>query len=131
LQKEKITKDIRNKIKDGIENYRAASDAPAKVDVYDVIEEVFSVLNPNLGDPGKVSVDEARQALTRAPGITVIDDARRNHFPMPIEVAGNDDVAVGRIRDDISCPTGLALFICGDQLLKGAALNAVQLAELL
>lgn len=79
----------------------------------------------------KVAIDEARQALARAPGIQLIDDRQRNYFPMPIDVAGNDHVAVGRIRDDISCATGLALFVCGDQLLKGAALNAVQLAELL
>ncbi len=81
MQKEKITKDIRNKIKDGIENYRAASDAPAKVDVYDVIEEVFSVLNPNLGDPGKVSVDEASGCL-RAAYYDRKDPAERTHKQM-------------------------------------------------
>jgi len=79
----------------------------------------------------KVTVDEARAALAKAPGVEVIDDREANRFPMPTDVTGKDDVAVGRIRDDISSDKGLALFCCGDQLLKGAALNAVQIAELL
>jgi aspartate-semialdehyde dehydrogenase len=79
----------------------------------------------------KVSVDEAREILAKAPGVKVVDDRARNHFPMPSESGGQYDVLVGRIREDISDPTGhsLALFISGDQLLKGAALNAVQIAE--
>jgi aspartate-semialdehyde dehydrogenase len=79
----------------------------------------------------KVSVDAARALLSRAPGVKIVDDRERNHFPMPIESGGQNDVLVGRIREDISDPTGhsLALFISGDQLLKGAALNAVQIAE--
>lgn len=79
----------------------------------------------------KVSVETARELLSRAPGIKVVDDRVRNHFPMPVESSGQYDVLVGRIREDISDPTGhsLALFISGDQLLKGAALNAVQIAE--
>ena len=79
----------------------------------------------------KVSVDAARGLLSKAPGVKVVDDRERNHFPMPIESGGQNDVLVGRIREDISDPTGhsLALFISGDQLLKGAALNAVQIAE--
>ncbi|MDD8047783.1 MAG: Asd/ArgC dimerization domain-containing protein, partial [Verrucomicrobiota bacterium] len=52
-----------------------------------------------------------------------------NHFPMPLEASGQEDVLVGRIRKDLSDPNCLAMFICGDQLLKGAALNAVQIAE--
>ena len=79
----------------------------------------------------KVSVEEAREALSKAPGIAIVDDCEKNYFPMPLEWTGKDDIAVGRIRDDISCDNGLALFVCGDQLLKGAALNAVQIAELL
>ena len=79
----------------------------------------------------KVSVIEARAALARAPGITIVDDPEKNYFPMPIDVTGFDEVAVGRIRNDESTENGLACFICGDQLLKGAALNAVQIAELL
>ncbi len=79
----------------------------------------------------KVSVEKARELLSKAPGIKVVDDRVRNHFPMPVESSGQYDVLVGRIREDISDPTGhsLALFISGDQLLKGAALNAVQIAE--
>jgi aspartate-semialdehyde dehydrogenase len=79
----------------------------------------------------KVSVDAARALLSGAPGVKVVDDREKNHFPMPIESGGQNDVLVGRIREDISDPTGhsLALFISGDQLLKGAALNAVQIAE--
>lgn len=79
----------------------------------------------------KVSVAEALAALAKAPGIKVVDDRAANHFPMPHESNEQFDVLVGRIRDDISCPNSLAMFVCGDQLLKGAALNAIQIAELL
>jgi aspartate-semialdehyde dehydrogenase len=79
----------------------------------------------------KVTVAEARGALRNAPGIELVDDRENNLFPMPVNSNGRDDVLVGRIRDDISSDKGLAFFICGDQLLKGAALNAVQIAELL
>ncbi|EHM03533.1 aspartate-semialdehyde dehydrogenase [Acetobacteraceae bacterium AT-5844] len=81
----------------------------------------------------EVSVEEARALLAAAPGIKLVDDRARNHFPMPSEASGQDDVLVGRIRKDIGDPSGrsLALFVAGDQLLKGAALNAVQIAELL
>jgi aspartate-semialdehyde dehydrogenase len=79
----------------------------------------------------RLSVEEARALLSKAPGVKVVDDRERNHFPMPVESSGQYDVLVGRIREDLSDPTGksLALFISGDQLLKGAALNAVQIAE--
>ena len=75
--------------------------------------------------------DTAREILGHAPGLRVVDDAARNHFPMPREASGQDDVLVGRIREDHSDPSGrsLALFVAGDQLLKGAALNVVQIAE--
>lgn len=79
----------------------------------------------------KVSVEEARAALAKAPGVRVIDDRAKNRHPMPIDVTGEDPVYVGHLRDDLSTDTGLAMFLCGDQLLKGAALNAVQIAELL
>jgi len=80
-----------------------------------------------------VSVAEAEALLAAAPGVRVVNDAKANHFPMPNEASGADDVLVGRIRQDLSDPTGrtLSLFIAGDQLLKGAALNAVQIAEAL
>jgi aspartate-semialdehyde dehydrogenase len=79
----------------------------------------------------RISVDAARALLAKAPGVKVVDDRVKNHFPMPVESSGQNDVLVGRIREDVSDPTGhsLALFISGDQLLKGAALNAVQIAE--
>jgi aspartate-semialdehyde dehydrogenase len=75
--------------------------------------------------------DEAREILAGAPGIRIVDDVVGNHFPMPIEASGQSDILVGRIRRDVSDPTGcsLAMFVAGDQLLKGAALNAVQIAE--
>ncbi|MBC9179089.1 aspartate-semialdehyde dehydrogenase [Pseudoroseomonas ludipueritiae] len=80
-----------------------------------------------------VSPEEARALLAKAPGLRLVDDRKKNHFPMPSEASGADDVLVGRIRTDIGDPSGrsLALFVAGDQLLKGAALNAVQIAELL
>lgn len=78
--------------------------------------------------PGEVSA-----LLSKAPGVRIVDDARKNYFPMPKDASGQGDVLVGRIRRDISDPTGksIALFVAGDQLLKGAALNAVQIAEVL
>jgi len=80
-----------------------------------------------------ISETEVRRILTNAPGVKVVDDRVRNYFPMPIEASGQDDVLVGRIRRDLSDPTGhsISLFVSADQLLKGAALNAVQIAELL
>ena len=74
---------------------------------------------------------QAEEWLAAAPGVRLVNDALRNHFPMPNEASGGDDVLVGRIRTDLSDPTGrtLSLFVVGDQLLKGAALNAVQIAE--
>ena len=75
--------------------------------------------------------ERARALLATAPGLRIVDDLERNHYPMPSEATGQDDVLVGRIRRDLGDPTGrtLALFVVGDQLLKGAALNAVQIAE--
>jgi aspartate-semialdehyde dehydrogenase len=80
-----------------------------------------------------ISEGEVRKLLTNAPGVKVVDDRVRNYFPMPIEASGQDDVLVGRIRRDLSDPSGhsISLFVSADQLLKGAALNAVQIAELL
>ncbi|WIM11390.1 aspartate-semialdehyde dehydrogenase [Enhydrobacter sp.] len=76
-----------------------------------------------------MSPEEAREILRRAPGIKIVDDPAANHFPMPLEASGDLDVHVGRIRRDLTNPNGLALFVAGDQLLKGAAWNAVQIAE--
>jgi aspartate-semialdehyde dehydrogenase len=79
----------------------------------------------------KIPVDQARDILAKAPGVRLVDDRAHNHFPMPIEAAEQGDVLVGRIREDLSCENGLSFFVSGDQLLKGAALNAVQIAELI
>jgi aspartate-semialdehyde dehydrogenase len=77
------------------------------------------------------SAKEAREILNSSPGVKLVEDWGTNHFPMPIEATGRDEVLVGRIRQDISHPCGLELWLCGDQIRKGAALNAVQIAELL
>ena len=76
-----------------------------------------------------LSPREARAILARAPGVKLVDDPVANHFPMPLEASGDLDIHVGRIRQDLSNPNGLVLFVAGDQLLKGAAWNAVQIAE--
>jgi aspartate-semialdehyde dehydrogenase len=76
-------------------------------------------------------VEEARSLLAMAPGVELIEDFGANRFPMPTDVTGRDPVAVGRIRQDLSEPNALELWLCGDQIRKGAALNAIQIAELL
>jgi aspartate-semialdehyde dehydrogenase len=78
-----------------------------------------------------ISPEKARELFSKAPGLKVIDDVANNRYPMPLFAAGQDDCFVGRIRKDISCENGLSFFVSGDQLRKGAALNAVQIAELL
>ena len=78
-----------------------------------------------------VSVDEAREVLAVAPGLDLVDDPSRNLYPMPLDAAGKDNCQVGRLRRDCAFDNGLAFWVAGDQLLKGAALNAVQIAELL
>ena len=77
------------------------------------------------------SVVQAREILSRAPGVCLVEDWSANYFPMPMDASGEDNVLVGRIRQDISHPCGLELWLCGDQIRKGAALNAIQIAELL
>lgn len=76
-----------------------------------------------------MSADEARSILSEAPGVIVADEVSKHIYPTPMTVAGHDDVFVGRIRQDASHPNGLVLWIVGDNLRKGAALNAVQIAE--
>jgi aspartate-semialdehyde dehydrogenase len=75
------------------------------------------------------SVEDARAALSAFPGVVVVDDRAGNTFPMPVDASGRDEVLVGRVRQDLSNPNALCLFASGDQLLKGAALNAVQIGE--
>tara|TARA_B100000459_G_scaffold122567_1_gene75172 strand:- start:153 stop:1187 length:1035 start_codon:yes stop_codon:yes gene_type:complete len=76
-------------------------------------------------------VKEAYEILEFAPGVEILEDFEKNRFPMPQDVTGRDPISVGRIREDISNPNALELWLCGDQIRKGAALNAVQIAELL
>lgn len=80
-----------------------------------------------------ISEADVRKMLSVAPGVKIVDDRVKNYFPMPIDASEQDDVLVGRIRPDTSDPSGhsVALLVAGDQLLKGAALNAIQIAELL
>ena len=87
----------------------------------------------NLTFERPITVDRAREILQQAPGVKVVDDRCKGLFPMPVDADGVDDVLVGRIRRDLSQADGcrIELFICGDQLRKGAALNAVQIAEML
>lgn len=73
--------------------------------------------------------EEAKEILSHAPGVEIQDDAKNNHFPMPIEASNRENVLVGRIRRDLSNDGGLTMLVAGDQLWKGAALNAVQIAE--
>jgi aspartate-semialdehyde dehydrogenase len=78
-----------------------------------------------------VSIEEARELLAKAPGLELVDEPQSNRYPMPLSVAGKDNCQVGRVRRDSAFENGLSFWVSGDQLLKGAALNAVQIAELL
>lgn len=79
----------------------------------------------------KISVEDAKKAIAAAPGCVLVDDLANKKFPMPLDTSDQDLVFVGRIRDDLTCDNGLAIWCCGDQVRKGAATNAVQIAELL
>jgi aspartate-semialdehyde dehydrogenase len=79
----------------------------------------------------KLTPAQARELLSTAPGVKVLDDPAQKQYPMPLSTSGQDDVYVGRIREDVSHPNGLAMWVVGDQLRKGAATNAVQIAEIL
>lgn len=87
----------------------------------------------NLQFSAPMYAERAREILANAPGVRVVDDRKKNYFPMPIDASGKDDCLVGRIRQDISRDDGrgLEMFVCGDQIRKGAALNAIQIAELM
>ncbi|MDJ0702540.1 MAG: aspartate-semialdehyde dehydrogenase [Leptolyngbyaceae cyanobacterium MO_188.B28] len=94
-----------------------------------VLRAHSEAVNLEFGSPFEVS--KAREILSQAPGVKLVEDWQANYFPMPMEASGQDAVLVGRIRQDISHPCGLELWLSGDQIRKGAALNAVQIAELL
>ena len=78
-----------------------------------------------------VSVAEAREAIAKAPGCRLVDDLSKKQYPMPLDTSNQDIVFVGRIRPDLTDENGLCLWCCGDQVRKGAATNAIQIAELL
>ena len=86
-------------------------------------------LNLTFEEP--ITSDAVREILAKAPGVEVVDDVEKGRFPMPLDASGRDNVLVGRIRRDVSQPggRGIELFLCGDQLRKGAALNAIQILE--
>ena len=79
----------------------------------------------------RISVEEAREAIAVAPGCRLVDDLENKIYPMPLDTSDQDTVFVGRIREDLTCDKGLSLWCCGDQIRKGAATNAIQIAELL
>ena len=78
-----------------------------------------------------VTVEQAREAIAKAPGCRLVDDLKNKQYPMPLDTSGQDIVFVGRIRPDLTDDNGLCLWCCGDQVRKGAATNAIQIAELL
>lgn len=94
-----------------------------------VLRAHSEAINLEFAEP--FSVVQARDIMSHAPGVKLVEDWKSNHFPMPIEASGRDEVLVGRIRQDLSHANGLELWLSGDQIRKGAALNAVQIAELL
>jgi aspartate-semialdehyde dehydrogenase len=94
-----------------------------------VLRAHSEALNLEFSEPFPVS--EAREILAKAPGVKLVEDWEANYFPMPIDASGQDSVLVGRIRTDLSHVNGLEIWLCGDQIRKGAALNAIQIAELL
>jgi aspartate-semialdehyde dehydrogenase len=94
-----------------------------------VLRAHSEAINLEFAEP--FSAIEAREILKQASGVKVVEDWQANYFPMPAEASGKDEVLVGRIRQDISHPCGLEMWLSGDQIRKGAALNAVQIAELL
>ncbi len=93
-----------------------------------VLRAHSEAVNLEFAQPFEVA--QARKAIEQADGVQLVEDWNANYFPMPIDASGEDDVLVGRIRQDLSHPAGLELWLCGDQIRKGAALNAVQIAEL-
>jgi aspartate-semialdehyde dehydrogenase len=85
----------------------------------------------NIETERKLTPDEARQILAKAPGVKVVDNPGKNEYPMPLDAAGQDLTLVGRIREDFSIANGLNFWVVADNLRKGAATNAVQIAEIL
>ena len=104
----------------------AVSSTTARVPVFYAHSESINVETKD-----KLSADEARDLLSESPGIVVMDDPANRKYPLAVDVAGTNEVHVGRIREDRSIENGLNLWVVADNLRKGAALNAIQIAELL
>jgi aspartate-semialdehyde dehydrogenase len=85
----------------------------------------------NIETEKKLKADEVRKILSKAPGVVVVDDPKKFEYPLAIHAAGKDETFVGRIREDESIPNGINMWIVADNIRKGAALNAVQIAEIL
>ncbi len=94
-----------------------------------VLRAHSEMVNIEFEEPFPVS--QARDVLAKTPGLRLVEDWQANYFPMPMDASGKDEVLVGRIRQDLSHPCALELWLSGDQIRKGAALNAIQIAELL
>lgn len=86
-------------------------------------------ISVNIETEKKITVEDAKEVLKKFPGIRVVDNPKKSKYPMPIDAAGKDDCFVGRIREDYTLQNGLSFWVVGDQLRKGAALNAIQIAE--
>jgi aspartate-semialdehyde dehydrogenase len=85
----------------------------------------------NIETERKITPDEVRTLLSTATGVRVVDDPRWKQYPLAIDAAGHDEILVGRIREDESIPNGINMWVVADNIRKGAALNAVQIAEIL
>ncbi|MBM3699990.1 MAG: aspartate-semialdehyde dehydrogenase [Actinobacteria bacterium] len=108
------------------DSYIKVSATTVRVPVFTSHSEAISIETEE-----KITVDVAKNAISNANGVCLKDDIKKLVYPTPLDSSGKDDVFVGRIREDISCENGLCLWAVGDQLRKGAALNAIQIAELL
>ena len=123
----------REELKLVFETRKILGDESIRVSPTTVRVPVFTAhsVSMNVETKRKISVEKARELLSKMPGLQVIDDPHQGLYPMPILAAGKDDCFVGRLREDLSNDHALNLWVVGDQLRKGAALNAIQIAELL
>jgi len=115
------------------ESRKILGDAEIQVCATTVRVPVFRAhsVSVNVETEKKITVQKARELFSSFPGLKLLDDPSSNKYPMPLFAAGKDDCYVGRVREDISVKNGLCFWVVGDQLRKGAALNAIQIAELL
>jgi aspartate-semialdehyde dehydrogenase len=127
------TGDTKEEMKCLHETRKILGDEAIRVSATTVRVPVFTAhsVSVNVETERKITAARARELLAKAPGVQLLDDPATNRYPMPLLAAGQDDCYVGRIREDLSIDHGLNLWVSGDQLRKGAALNAIQIAELL